>query len=188
MRQRAAVGAVGRSSPRRRRRRRRCARRAGSRCRSARPDSRCRPSARGVERTSRATGRSAAAALRIRSPRIVCWRMNSHSSLSSGPGLSRIASGMPTLPTSCSSAARATSSISSPLIPKRRATAIASCATSLECAPSDGCLACIVRMSTSRACSPAPEDRPCLCAYMRSSASWSACSRLSASCGSRTTP
>ena len=40
----------------------------------------------------------------------VCWRTKAHSSSASGPGLSRIASGTATLPTSCSSAARATSS------------------------------------------------------------------------------
>ena len=35
----------------------------------------------------RATGRSAGAALRMRSPRIVCWRMNSHSVASRAAGL-----------------------------------------------------------------------------------------------------
>ena len=49
--------------------------------------------------------RSAGAALRIRSPIDVWRRMNAHSSSSSGPGLSRIASGIAILPTSCSSAA-----------------------------------------------------------------------------------
>ena len=68
-----------------------------------------------------ATGRSAGAALRIRSPSTVCWRTKLHSSESSGPGLVRMASGMPTLPTSCSAAARASSSICSPARPSRAA-------------------------------------------------------------------
>ena len=41
----------------------------------------------------------------MRSPMSVWRRMKAHSSSSSGPGLLRIASGMATLPTSCSSAA-----------------------------------------------------------------------------------
>ena len=40
-----------------------------------------------LERTRRATGRSAGAALRMRSPMIVCWRMRRHSLSLSGPGL-----------------------------------------------------------------------------------------------------
>ena len=41
-----------------------------------------------------------------------------------------------------------------------------------------GCLACIVRIRTSRAWSRAPDDRLCLWAYIRSSASWTACSNV----------
>ena len=37
---------------------------------------------------------------------IVCWRMNSHSAASNGPGFDRSASGIAIFPMSCSSAAR----------------------------------------------------------------------------------
>ena len=41
-----------------------------------------------------ATGRSAGAALRMRSPSTVCWCMNSHSDSLSASGFSRMASGI----------------------------------------------------------------------------------------------
>ena len=76
-----------RSSRRRRRRRRRCARRAGSPRRRVRRGSRA-PSQRSwLARTSAATGASAGAAARMRSPMIVCWRMKPTRASSSGPGL-----------------------------------------------------------------------------------------------------
>ena len=52
-------------------------------------------------------GRSA----RIRSPMTGCSRITCHSSASSGPGLCSSSSGMPILPTSCSSATAASSAI-----------------------------------------------------------------------------
>ena len=58
-------------------------------------------------------------ARRIRSPTTVCWRMNSHSRSSSGPGLWRISSGTAILPMSCSCAARQSSSSSSRRSPSR---------------------------------------------------------------------
>ncbi len=91
-----------------------------------------RPSARGWSAPARATGRRAGAAIRIRSPIRVWRRMNCHSSSFSGPGLFRIASGMATLPMSCSSAARATSSRSSAGMPSSAATGAASAATSVD--------------------------------------------------------
>ena len=92
-------------SRRRRRRRRRSGRRRGSLHPRARPGIRHRPSARGSSAPGGRPAASAGAPATMRSPMIVCRRMNDHSSASRGPGLERIASGMPTLPTSCSSAA-----------------------------------------------------------------------------------
>ena len=59
-----------------------------------------------------ATPASSGAARMMRSPMIVCWRMYSHSSSVSLRGACRIASGIATLPMSCSAAARRTSSSS----------------------------------------------------------------------------
>ena len=65
----------------------------------------------------------------IRSPTIVWLRISSISASSSGPGLWRISSGIATLPTSWSSAARRTTSIPSASIPSSIAVIAAVSAT-----------------------------------------------------------
>ena len=85
----------------------------------------------------------------IDSPITVWRRMNASSSASSGPGLERIASGIATLPTSCSSAARATVSRVSASSPIAVASARDSSATARVWASSSGSRSPITRSSTS---------------------------------------
>ena len=114
--------------------------------------------------------------------------MNAHSVSSSGPGLARITSGIATLPTSCSSAASRTSATSASGSPRRRATASARSATSLECGSRSGWRSDSARQSTSLVWLVADGRPPCLWAYIRWSASRSAASAESASSGTRTEP
>ena len=119
---------------------------------------------------------------------IVWRRMKPHSVSSSGPDFSRIASGMAILPTSCSSAAWATSSSSSPCIPSSRPTASARSAVPRRCTCRSGWRSDRLRSSTSRDWRPAETRRSPLRAYMRRSASCSASVAWSTSIGASTTP
>ena len=85
----------------------------------------------------------------MRSP-ISVWRsMKRHSPASSGPGFSRISSGIATLPTSCSSAAIRTWSISPGVRLSVRATCSASWATSATWWLSSGSRSARIRSMTS---------------------------------------
>ena len=84
----------------------------------------------------------------MRSPISVWRRMNSHSRGSSGPGLERMASGIATLPMSCSSAAWLICSASSSPRPRRRAVDSASSATPSRWVKSSGLRSLSARTST----------------------------------------
>ncbi len=120
---------------------------------------------------------------------IVWRRMKLHSVSSSGPGLFRIASGIAILPTSCSSAARATSSSSSAVMPSSRPTAERQLGASAQVrvrGRARARTACC--SSTSRDWRPADMRRPPFCAYMRRSASWSASVACAPPSGASTAP
>ena len=82
-----------------------------------------------LERTISATGASSGAALMMRSPITVCWRMYCHSSSVSGRGACRMSSGIAILPMSCRAAARRTWTRSAAPSPISRPTRSASRAT-----------------------------------------------------------
>ena len=98
-------GRRGPRSSRGTRRRPRSRRRRGARrCRPARRGSRGRPSARATSAPGRRPPPSPGCRAMMSAPITVCCFMTVNSSSVSGPGLLRIGSGMPILPTSCSSA------------------------------------------------------------------------------------
>ena len=116
--------------------------------------------------------------------------MNAHSSSSSGPGLLRIASGIATLPMSCSSAAwRDVRRAPRRRGPSRAPTAPASSATPSRCV-AEVRVALGERLQQHVACSGGRRSaRPrCLCAYMRWSASRSASARSRPRAGAATVP
>ena len=119
---------------------------------------------------------------------IVWRRMKLHSDSSSGPGFSRIASGIAILPTSCSSAARPTSSMASGVMSSSRATAMAVSATSVRWAWSSGWRSRRVLSSTSRVWRPADARPWPFSAYIRLSASCMASATVVASPGRSTLP
>ena len=93
----------------------------------------CRRSARGSSARGRRGAPERAPPMRIRSPISVCRRTKSHSSPESGPGFSRIASGIAILPMSCSAAGEPDARDLGRRQPELRATDSARCAT-----PRDG--------------------------------------------------
>ena len=116
-------------------------------------------------------------------------RGSSRSSIAvSGPGLCRIWSGIAILPTSCSSAARATRSSCSPLMPTALARSAAMLATPSRCSPSFGSRSRRIRIRTSRVWRSAELGLLLLFEYMRLSAIRSASEGVRASAGSLTTP
>ena len=117
---------------------------------------------------------------------IVWRRMKPHSVSSSGPDFSRIASGMAILPTSCSSAARATSSSSSRVHAQLAADASARSAVPRRWTCRSGWRSDRLRSSTSRDWRPADTRRSPLRAYMRRSASCSASVGVVTSIGATT--
>ena len=110
----------------------------------------------------------------MRSPISVWRRMNSHSRGSSGPGLERMASGIATLPMSCSSAAWLICSASSSPRPRRRAVDSASSATPSRWVKSSGLRSLSARTSTALLWRVADVRPAFFCAYMRWSAMRSA--------------
>ena len=96
----------------------------------------------------------------MRSPTTVWLRKNAASSSVSGPSLSRIASGTATFPTSCSSAARTSSSRRSPDRPSSRPVPRASAATARMWRASSGRACSRSRTSVSRLGTAARPLRP----------------------------
>ena len=135
-----------------------------------------------------ATCESAGAASRMRSPTSVWRRTNFHSSSVSGPGFSRISSGIAILPMSCSDAASRVRTTSPCDRPNRSASDSASSATPATRSPSPGLRSASAVRSTPVDCSPGVAPRPFFCVYMR----WSARRRASiadvASAGRITAP
>ena len=120
---------------------------------------------------------------------IVCWRMNSHSASSSGPGLRRIASGTAILPTSCSSAARRDLVELLGVEPEPAADGQRQLADVVDVLARARARARAAPASAGRAPGGRREPRPLLfCAYMRWSAMRSAALGVGASPGSDDRP
>ena len=122
----------------------------------------------------------------IRSPITVCWWTNAHlARRAAAPACRRIASGIATLPTSCSSATwlrKPRSWSASPRLPPDLDGQLGDVRDVVDedrdCAPASA------RISTSLLWLPADERRCCFCAYMRESASRRAALVVAASWGS----